>query len=191
MRQLNMFRRLYIRCLVWLGKAIDVWSKSEYPANVLSNLNSNGFRFDGVVCGSMEEFLQSLKQDTKNKQLQICSMKGRNAKKMTSTRWQTDQIVWWKGNAIDRQSAAYLELVRAAYQSMFDQNERFRSALMSTRGKLLFHSRGEQDPFKTILTEHEFCQILTDMRDNYDKRDKHVGSFKVVFENEDSLLSTV
>ncbi|MBQ2494679.1 MAG: hypothetical protein II521_01035, partial [Prevotella sp.] len=59
------------------------------------------------------------------------------------------------------------------------------------RGKLLFHSRGEQDPFKTILTEHEFCQILTDMRDNYDKRDKHVGSFKVVFENEDSLLSPV
>ena len=74
---------------------------------------------------------------------------------------------------------------------MFDQNERFRSALMSTRGKLLFHSRGEQDSFKTILTEREFCQILTDMRDNYDKRDKHVGSFKVVFENDDSALLPV
>lgn len=52
-----MFRKLYINWLVWRGKAIDIWSKSEYPANVLSNLNSNGFRFDGVVCGSMEGFL--------------------------------------------------------------------------------------------------------------------------------------
>ena len=53
---------------------------------------------------------------------------------------------------------------------------------MSTRGMRLFHSRGEQNPFKTILTEYELCQILTDLRDNYDKRDKHLGSIKIVFE---------
>lgn len=99
-----MFRRIYIKWLVWRGKAIDIWSKSEYPADVLSNLCSNGFRFDGVVCGSMEGFLQSLKQKDKDKQRQVCSMKGKNAKKMTSTGWQTDQIVWWRGNPIDRQS---------------------------------------------------------------------------------------
>lgn len=58
-------RNLYIRWKVWRGKALDIWSKSPYPANVLSNLCSNGFRFDGVLCGSMEGFLQSLKyQDT-------------------------------------------------------------------------------------------------------------------------------
>jgi hypothetical protein len=54
--------------------------------------------------------------------------------------------------------------------------------LMSTRGMRLFHSRGEQNPFKTILTEQELCQILTNLRDNYDKRDKHLGSIKIVFE---------
>ena len=110
-----MFRRLYIRWLVWRGKAVDIWSKSEYPADVLSNLCSNGFRFDGVVCGSMEGFLQSLKQKDKDKQRQVCSMKGKNAKKMTSTGWQTDQIVWWKGNPIDRQSQDFYCLVSAAY----------------------------------------------------------------------------
>ena len=31
-------------------------------------------------------------------------MKGGNAHKMSITSWQTDQIVWWKGQAIDRQS---------------------------------------------------------------------------------------
>ena len=177
-----MFRRLYIKWLVWRGKAVDIWSKSEYPADVLSNLCSNGFRFDGMVCGSMEGLLQSLKQKDKDKQRQICQMKGKNAKKMTSTGWQTDQIVWWKGNAIDRQSADYIKFVSAAYQAMLDQSERFRTALMSTRGMTLYHSRGEQNPYRTILTEREFCQILTDLRDNYDMRDKHVGQITIVFE---------
>lgn len=39
-------------------------------------------------------------------------------------------------------------------------------------------------PFKTILTEQELCQILTNLRDNYDKRDKHIGSIKIVFEKD-------
>ena len=179
-----MFRRLYIKWLVWRGKAIDIWSKSVYPADVLSNLCSNGFRFDGMVCDSMEGFLQSLKQKDKDKQRQICSMKGKNAKKMTSTGWQTDQIVWWKGNPIDRQSQEYYSFVSAAYLTMFEQNERFRTALMSTRGMTLYHSHGESNPFKTILTEKELCQILSELRDGYDKREKHLGRIKIVFEED-------
>lgn len=183
-----MFRKLHIKWLVWRGKAVDIWSKSDYPADVLSNLCSNGFRFDGMVCGSMEGFLQSLKQKDKEKQRQICQMKGKNAKKISSTGWQTDQIVWWKGVAIDRQSEEYGQLVRRAYQAMFEQNERFRTALMSTRGQKLFHSRGESNPFKTILTESELCQILTEMRDNYDKRDKGIERKKRVFVDMDNVL---
>ena len=181
-----MFKRLYVKWLVWRGKAVDIWSNAKQgdPGKVLSNLCSNGFRFDGMVCGSMEGFLQSLKQKDKDKQRQICSMKGRNAKKMTSTGWQADQIVWWKGNPIDRQSQDFYNFISAAYLSMFQQNERFRTALMSTRGMVLYHSHGERNPFKTILTEREFCQILTELRDNYNKRDKHLGSIKIVFEDD-------
>ena len=153
---------------------LDIRSNGLYPSNVLSNLCSNGFRFDGVVCSSMEGFLQSLKHKEKDKQLPICSMKGGNARKHSVTSWQTDQIVWWKGQAIDRQSEEYQKLLRRAYQAMFDQSERFRSALMSTRGVTLTHSSGEKSPYKTIITEQEFCQILTEMRDHYDKRDKHL-----------------
>lgn len=168
-----MFRRLYVKWLVCRGKAVDIWLKSKYPADVLSNLCSNEFRFDGMVCGSMEGFLQSLKQKDEDKQRQICAMEGKDAKKMTSAGWQTDQMIWWKGVAIDRQSEDYIQLVRRAYQAMFDHNERFRTALMSTRGRTLYHSRGESNPFKTALTERELCQILTELRDNYDKRDKN------------------
>ena len=161
-------RNFYIKWQVWRGKALDIWSKSPYPANVLSNLCSNGFRFEGVLCGSMEGFLQSLKYQNIDKQRQICSMKGKNAKNMTSTHWQTDQIVWWKGIAINRQSQEFQDLIRRAYQAMFEQNERFRIALMSTRGMKLYHSQGEQNSFKTILTESEFCSTLTEIRESYD-----------------------
>jgi len=141
-----------------------------------------------MVCGSMEGFLQSLKQKDKDKQRQVCSMKGKNAKKMTSTGWQTDQIVWWKGVSIDRQSEEYKRLVRRAYQAMFEQNERFRTALMSTRGQTLFHSRGESNPFKTILAKDELCTILTELRDNYDKRDKGIVHKKRMFVDMDNVL---
>lgn len=53
--------KLYVKWLVWCGKAIDIGSKGLYPANVLSNLCGNKFEIDGFQCGSMEGFLQSLK----------------------------------------------------------------------------------------------------------------------------------
>ena len=162
---------------------LDIRSNGLYPSNVLSNLCSNGFRFDGVVCNSMEGFLQSLKHKEKDKQLQLCSMKGGNARKHSVTSWQTDQIIWWKGQAIDRQSEDYQQLLHRAYQAMFDQSERFRAALMQTRGMKLTHSSGEKSPYKTILTEEEFCGILTELRENYDKRNKGLVTRKRTFVN--------
>jgi hypothetical protein len=38
--------------------------------------------------------------------------------------------------------------------------------LMQTRGITLIHSSGEENPYKTILTEQEFCTILTEIHDN-------------------------
>ncbi|MBR2630112.1 MAG: hypothetical protein Q4F47_05170 [Bacteroidaceae bacterium] len=170
------------------ANTLDIHSNGLYPSNVLSNLCSNGFRFDGVVCGSMEGFLQSLKQQEKSKQLQICQMKGGNARKHSVTLWQTNQIVWWRGQAYDRQSDEYQKLIRRAYQAMFDQSERFRAALMQTRGITLIHSSGESNPFKTILTEDELCTILTEMRDNYDRRDKGIVHKKRMFVDMDNVL---
>lgn len=170
------------------ANTLDIRSNGAYPSGVLSNLCSNGFRFDGMVCNSMEGFLQSLKHRDRDKQRQLCQMKGGNARKRSVTSWQTDQIVWWRGQAIDRQSGEYKILLRRAYQAMFDQNERFRAALMATRGITLTHTTGEEDSFKTILTNQEFCRILTELRDNYDKRDKHAERQKRIFQDSDGKL---
>lgn len=173
------------------SKSLDIRSNGLYPSNVLSNLCNNEFRFDGVTCCSMEGFLQSLKYQDKDKQQEICSMKGGVARKQSNKYWQTDQIVWWKGETYDRQSDEYQKLLRRAYQAMFDQNEQFRTALMQTRGIILIHSCGEEDSYKTIITEQEFCQILTEIRDNYDKRDKGIKRKKHILVDDNGELFEV
>ncbi|MBQ4376494.1 MAG: hypothetical protein II793_02220 [Bacteroidales bacterium] len=172
-----MFKRLYIKLLVRLGKAVNISSKGKYPADILSNLRSNRFVFEDVVCESMEGFLQSLKREDVARQQEICALKGRDAKRAATTNWQRDQRVWWKGQAIERQSEEFQTLVRRAYDALFEQNTRFRMALMSTKGKRLYHLHGGNDPRKTILTAQEFCQILTELRSkNEDKEMFGTGS---------------
>ena len=95
---------------------------------MLSNLYNNRFRFDGIECGSMEAFLQSLKYKDVDKQQQICNMNGKDAKKATCTDWQTAQCVWWKSIPINRQSEDFQKLVRMAYNAMFEQNAIFQNA---------------------------------------------------------------
>lgn len=73
--------------------------------------------------------------------------------------------------------------------AMFKQNKSFRTALMSTRGMTLYHTKGEHNPFKTILTEMEFSSILTGIRDQYDKRDKQTEKFrKRIFVGMDGVM---
>ena len=147
---------------------LDMRSNGLYPSNILSNMCNNAFVFEGVECGSMEGFLQSLKCKDEERQRQICAMKGGEAKKHSTTAWQKDQILWWKGQAIDRQDLfEYSEFLKKAYQAMFEQNERFRKALLQTRGMELTHESGNGDCKKTILTFWEFTMLLTDLRDLY------------------------
>ncbi len=154
-------KRLYIKIQVWRGKAIDIWSKSAYPANVLSNLYPNAFVIDGVMCASMEGFLQSLKYADVNEQKAICKLSGKEAKNMTNNLWQETQQVYWLGVTINRQTEAFQQLIQQAYQALYEQKEEFRKALLSTMGQVLYHSQGETNSYKTILTEQEFCTILT------------------------------
>lgn len=160
-----MLRKLWIKWQVAGGKAVDIKLRSSYPACTLSNLSDNAFRFDDVQCGSMEGFLQSLKRRDVAVQRRICMMSGREAKRTSITDWQVDQTVWWKGVAIDRQSASFEALVKSAYKAMFTQCVPFQEALMMTRGKKLYHSIGCRDSYMTILTPQEFCKILGELRD--------------------------
>lgn len=122
---------------------IDIYSKGDFPSNVLSNFASNDFIIDGVECASMEGFLQSLKFHGKNKQRKICHLTGKEAKnaagKLHNLRWKITQTLYWNGRKYKRESQEYLQLITRAYDAIY-QNEKFRKALVTTGNKKLCHS---------------------------------------------------
>ena len=114
----------------------------------------------------MEGFLQALKYKDHETQKEVCALSGKEAKERSISDWQKTQTVYWQGQRINRLSQDFQTLIRRVYQCLFEQNDTFRNALLSTKGKCLYHTRGLSNPQKTILTEQEFCIILTELRDN-------------------------
>lgn len=147
---------------------IDIGSGKAYPSNALSNFAPHEFEIDGVVCASMEGFLQSLKFSNVDMQAYVCTLVGFQAKyKGKNKAWWKTQTLYWRGVEIDRHSNAYQELLDRAYFQLA-QNNSFKKALMATKKATLTHSIGKNDPTHTILTETEFIRRLYKIRDYYE-----------------------
>lgn len=145
---------------------MDIGSTTGYPAENLSNFTPHAFIIDDVSCASMEGFLQSLKFQDPEKQLEICQLWGGHAKRKGSKknkRWKTSQTLYWKGVAIDRHSKAYQVLLDRAFLALA-QNEAFQQALFDTGDANLTHSFGREDATNTVLTTSEFCERLMHIR---------------------------
>lgn len=142
-------------------ETVDIYSKGKYPANILSNFSSNAFVFDGIECGSMEGFLQSLKFRNVEKQKTVCGMVGKDAKAAGSKKrfWKLTGNLYWKGRRYKRKSEAFDELRFNAYKALLN-NDTFRVALESVKGRSLTHSIGRHNKRTTILTEEEFIDFL-------------------------------
>lgn len=145
---------------------IEIHSKGEYPANVLSNFYPNDFIFDGVECRSMEGFLQSLKFKNIKKQKNICLLVGKDAKDKGNKKflWKITGNLFWKGKKYKRESEEFYFLRLRSYRALFE-NKNFNEALKSTKGKILKHSIGKSNKRKTILTEEEFIDYLDILRE--------------------------
>ena len=143
---------------------IDIYSKGEYPADVLSNFYPNGFEIDGVKCRSMESFLQSLKYKNTRRQIEVCALDGKKAKQNAlAKKWFKKQALWWRGKRYKRDGVEYQELLKRAYSELA-KNAVFAKALKDSGNEPLAHSIGKQSPKETILTEREFCDLLMNLR---------------------------
>ncbi|MBD5092556.1 MAG: hypothetical protein HDT36_04155 [Clostridiales bacterium] len=144
---------------------MNIYSKGVYPSDILSNFAANGFILDGVKCESMEGFLQSLKFRDVKRQAFICSLTGRVAKKYGTKKkaWKLTGNAYWRGKKYKRNSAEFDELIKRAYAALY-QNEIFKRALESTRGKELKHTIGKHSKRATILTAEEFISNLNLLR---------------------------
>lgn len=145
---------------------MDIGSGAGYPASALSNFTPHSFYIDGVLCNSMEGFLQGLKFSSPEMQEYVCTLTGKSAKfKGKKKKWWKDQTLYWRGVPIKRDSVEYQLLLDRAYMELY-KNSSFRKALEATGGATLTHSIGKHKITETVLTVQEFCSRLTKLRDN-------------------------
>lgn len=157
-------RQVYVRWLCLIGKAVDISSDGSYPGDVLSNFTPYTFTFRGREFCSMEGLLQGLKFDDIEKQNKVFGLVGKAAKRVgKKNKWYLRQTLYWQGEPMKRDSIEYRELVEEAFEAL-SKNEEFQKALLATGDKTLYHTIGKSDPTRTILTEEEFCEILTEIR---------------------------
>lgn len=131
----------------------------------LSNFHENHFMIDGTECYSMEGFLQSLKFSDKEIQKEVCKLTGKEAKfKGKKKKWWKNQKLYWQNIEIDRHSEEYQHLLDRAFAALA-QNEQFRNTLILTKGNIIIHPSGKDDPYRTVLTNKEFISRLYNNRD--------------------------
>ena len=144
---------------------MDIGSGKGYPSSSLSNFAPHPFNMDGILCNSMEGFLQSLKFKSPEMQVEVCKLVGFAAKKKGSKKnWQQSQILYWKGIAISRKSKHYQDLLNRAYFELY-KNVKFKKALEATGNAILTHSIGKSKESETVLTKSEFCSRLMKLRE--------------------------
>lgn len=140
---------------------MDIGSWSGYPAGNLSNFHPYQFEIDGVTCNSMEGFLQSLKFSNPVMQEYVCLLVGKKAKfKGKKKKWFKDQTLYWRGQAIKRDSKEYQDLLDRAFEALAT-NKKFQKTLFDTRNATLTHAMGKKKITETVLTTQEFCSRLT------------------------------
>ena len=143
---------------------MDIGSGTGYPSAALSNFAPHPFIMDGVLCNSMEGFLQSLKFKDPETQKQVCLLVGKAAKfKGKKKKWWREQKLYWQGIEYERASEAYQILLDRAFVALA-QNESFAKALLATGDAVLTHSIGKTKETETVLTRREFCSRLTFIR---------------------------
>ena len=145
---------------------MDIGSGNTYPSNSLSNFAPHPFEIDGIQCNSMEGFLQSLKFESEEMQKYVCTLVGYAAKKKGRNKnWKQSQTLYWRGEAIKRDSQEYQDLLDRAYTELY-KNTKFKAALEASANSVLTHSMGKSKESETVLTTREFCSRLTKLRNN-------------------------
>ena len=84
-------------------------------------------------------------------------------------KWYLDQTLYWQGTPMKRDSEEYKIIVCEAFYALAE-NIDFQQTLLATGDKRLYHTMGKSDPTRTILTEAEFCSILTEIRNELQKK---------------------
>ena len=136
---------------------------------LLSNLYPHKFTFRGVDTHGIEPLLVAAKFPDPEEQMYIIQNLQSFEAMMYGKKqpWWERQELYWMGEAMDRDSVAYMVFVCRMYNDLYEQNEVARAALIDTGTEPLKHSFASNDPTRTVLTRDTFCFILTNIRAYY------------------------
>lgn len=138
------------------------FDSSDWRACALANFPIFPFALDGVTLASTEGFVQGIKFPRGDL---------RRPRAFRSFAWSAKEIggqaerryVWWNGRSELYGSSEHHNLIARAIRAKFAQNRGAQVALGATRGLVLVHRIGVEQP-TTSLPASVFCAILHDLR---------------------------
>jgi hypothetical protein len=151
---------------------INIRFKGENLEKRLSNLYpySFEFEFEGIIYSSMEAFFGTLRTPSLFDKQKLYNTSGMESwylgHKFT---WYEKQEVYYKDKVISRHSVEYDELITAAFDALFT-NEDFKEALRESGDCKLTHTIGKTAKDKTLLTRKEFTGHLNRLRNKLYER---------------------
>lgn len=149
---------------------INIHFKGDNLEKRLSNLCPYQFEFDGITYASMEAFFSSLRTPDFTEKQNLCSTYGMDSwYKGHRFSLYEKQEVYYKEKVINRHSPEYDDLITAAFDALFT-NENFKQALKESGDMKLTHSVGKTAKYKTLLTRKEFIGHLNRLRTKLNER---------------------
>lgn len=173
-------------------RPISPWEKLKYnpdltPVNIssrvecpwvagLSNFPSAPFILDGQRWESVEAFIQATKVPDPARQVEIAESSGYAAKKYGRAVKKdirrgfeegVGYTVLYQEHLIPFGSEAHYNLIARAIRAKFEQNKDFKQALLMTGRRPITHDLGHPESPFTSLPAEVFCQILMDLRHEY------------------------
>ena len=133
-----------------------------------SRIGKDGFEFDGVYVRGLEGFLQGVKFEDEEIQRENCRLVGAKAwmfgRENDKDRWKEKQVVYWKGNPMERGGMEYEVLLEEFFDSVYKGMEVNRDKLLLSGDLVLAHSSGAKEKKDSILSEGEFIGNLVRIR---------------------------
>lgn len=146
---------------------INVGYKLKGPySKVLSNLFPYKFEFKGKQLNSIESFFQGIKFKNVEMQNYVFDYSGLDSNRIkvaSDYDWKLTGEVYWQGEAIDRYSDKYDDLIDELYISAI-QNPLYRNVLKQC-DKYILHSMGAIEKSETVFTRYEFEEQLNCLKD--------------------------
>ncbi|MBQ9314443.1 MAG: hypothetical protein IJ220_05555 [Clostridia bacterium] len=138
-------------------------------SSLLSNLFPHSFNIGNISFASMEAFLRSLcwngdLEVIKNEFAPLFGVNAVNVKYVLPD-WRENQALYYFGRKMERKGDFYKRVLEVAYGNLFTYSHLLRMALFKTKGKVLIHSIGKDNPQETLLTRNEFISNLNMLRE--------------------------